>query len=365
MDRMKDHLDAVGIRKEVVAADTETSGGAQTQGYRESAARSICMGYPVVVGVGALEHYALATATSDTSGKGLVYLNMGWGGQLNGWYSDGFFFVGHLVPKKFATLPPGSLVSAASGQCLDVRGNTSQSKTPVQQWGCTPSPNQRWQWLPTGEILGIERTCLDVRDASSAPGAPVQIYECTRHEAQRWRLSSMRIVASTRSCLRSTQAAITAGGKALAFGRCDRTDSAWTLRSSGQLVNQQGQCLESNAGGGLGVGDCGNDRPPGGVQSWVVTSKGEIRSLNDAFQGSPGRCLAGYKANIGAEIPARIVLEACDGKAAQAWQVEASFVGHGSQCLALGGNTGAMGTPVVMQPCSGSAEQRWRLVPGL
>src|SRR5262249_29693148 len=81
------------------------------------ARQKVCSGLPVVLGIGSLEHYALATAWRP---DGEFFLNMGWGGSFNGWYHEVVYFVGTFEPGDKNVMPPSEIVNAASGQCLDV-----------------------------------------------------------------------------------------------------------------------------------------------------------------------------------------------------------------------------------------------------
>lgn len=72
--------------------------------------------------------------------------------------------------------------------CLDVKGGSSASGTPVQLWTCNASAAQRWSYdratqRVTNTAFG---KCLDVSGADVTPGTKVQIWDCNGTDAQRW-----------------------------------------------------------------------------------------------------------------------------------------------------------------------------------
>ncbi|GAA3752809.1 RICIN domain-containing protein [Micromonospora maritima] len=88
------------------------------------------------------------------------------------------------------TPPPttgGTLVSAASGRCLDVpQSNTTNGTQPVI-WDCTGGANQRWTRNADGTVRsGQSGLCLDVNGAATANGTTVILWTCTGAANQRW-----------------------------------------------------------------------------------------------------------------------------------------------------------------------------------
>nr|WP_229807003.1 ricin-type beta-trefoil lectin domain protein [Actinoplanes lobatus] len=85
--------------------------------------------------------------------------------------------------------PPATttLVSAASGRCLDVpNGNTANGTQPVI-WDCNSGANQRW--TTTGQTLQAVGKCLDAPIGATA-GAKVQLWDCNGGANQQWTLNT-------------------------------------------------------------------------------------------------------------------------------------------------------------------------------
>jgi alpha-galactosidase len=87
-------------------------------------------------------------------------------------------------------IPPsntGTLVSAASGRCLDVpQSNVANGTQPVI-WDCNGGANQRWT-LNGGTIAALGK-CLDA-PLNAVAGSKVQIWDCNGGTNQRWTLGS-------------------------------------------------------------------------------------------------------------------------------------------------------------------------------
>ncbi|GIF74489.1 glycoside hydrolase family 27 protein [Asanoa siamensis] len=88
------------------------------------------------------------------------------------------------------TAPPastGTLVSAASGRCLDVpQGNAANGTQPVV-WDCNGGANQRW--TRDGQTVRALGKCLDA-PLNAAAGAKAQIWDCNGGANQRWSFGS-------------------------------------------------------------------------------------------------------------------------------------------------------------------------------
>ena len=63
-----------------------------------------------------------------------------------------------LISVHMASAAVGApLVSAASGRCLDVTGNTSTNGTQVQIWDCNGQQNQGWAFTAAGRAAHLQR----------------------------------------------------------------------------------------------------------------------------------------------------------------------------------------------------------------
>ncbi|MEU7826744.1 RICIN domain-containing protein [Catellatospora sp. NPDC049133] len=98
-----------------------------------------------------------------------------------------------------STTPASStLVSAASGRCLDVPGsNTANGVQPII-WSCGGGSNQ--QWTVSGQALQSLGKCLDA-PTGAAPGTKVQLWDCHGGTNQRWNLNSNGTVSNVASGL--------------------------------------------------------------------------------------------------------------------------------------------------------------------
>ncbi|MFF5289498.1 glycoside hydrolase family 27 protein [Paractinoplanes globisporus] len=91
-----------------------------------------------------------------------------------------------------------TLVSAASGRCLDVpNGNTANGTQPVI-WDCNGGANQRW--TASGQSLQALGKCLDA-PVNAAAGAKVQLWDCNGGTNQQWTVNSDGTIRGTQSGL--------------------------------------------------------------------------------------------------------------------------------------------------------------------
>jgi alpha-galactosidase len=97
--------------------------------------------------------------------------------------------------------PPSNattLVSAASGRCLDVpNGSTTNGTQPVI-WDCNGGTNQRWTF--SGQSVQALGKCLDAPLGATA-GAKVQLWDCNGGTNQQWTLNSDGTLRGTASGL--------------------------------------------------------------------------------------------------------------------------------------------------------------------
>jgi alpha-galactosidase len=98
-------------------------------------------------------------------------------------------------------IPPGStstLVSAASGRCLDVPNSTTANGTQPVVWDCNGGANQRW--TTTGQTVQALGKCLDA-PADATPGVKAQLWDCTGGAGQQWTLQADGTVRNAQSGL--------------------------------------------------------------------------------------------------------------------------------------------------------------------
>ncbi len=83
--------------------------------------------------------------------------------------------------------PTSTLVSAASGRCLDVpQSNTTNGTQPII-WDCNGGANQRW--TVNGQTIQALGKCLDAPTNATA-GSKVQIWDCSGGANQHWNLNA-------------------------------------------------------------------------------------------------------------------------------------------------------------------------------
>jgi lysophospholipase L1-like esterase len=99
------------------------------------------------------------------------------------------------VPGSIGTPsgPSSTLVSAASGRCLDVPGSNGTNGTQTIIWDCNGGTNQRW--TRNGQTLQSLGTCLDVPWNATA-GSRVQIWDCNGGSNQQWNLNTNGTISS-------------------------------------------------------------------------------------------------------------------------------------------------------------------------
>jgi len=80
-----------------------------------------------------------------------------------------------------------TVVSAASGRCLDVPDNSAANGTQPVIWDCNGGANQRW--TRSGQALQALGKCLDAPINATA-GAKAQLWDCNGGSNQQWTLNA-------------------------------------------------------------------------------------------------------------------------------------------------------------------------------
>jgi alpha-galactosidase len=99
------------------------------------------------------------------------------------------------------TTPPATgntLVSAASGRCLDVPDSSTANGTQPVVWDCNGGTNQRW--TISGQTVQALGKCLDAPIGATA-GAKVQLWDCNGGANQQWTINADGTIRSTQSAL--------------------------------------------------------------------------------------------------------------------------------------------------------------------
>ena len=120
-----------------------------------------------------------------------------------------------------------TLVSGASGRCLDVPGGTTANGTQPVIWDCNGGANQRWTF--SGSSIQALGKCLDA-PLNATAGAKAQIWDCNGGTNQQWTLASDGTVRGTQSglCL-DVDHNLTANGTVVLLWTCSgAANQRWT-----------------------------------------------------------------------------------------------------------------------------------------
>lgn len=141
--------------------------------------------------------------------------------------------VGGAGPASAAVGSP--LVSAASGRCLDVIGNTPANGTQVGIWDCNGQQNQGWVFTAAGELRTFNETkCLN--SPNSAAGTRLTISDCNGTANQQFRLNSSGTITLTASglCLDVEGNNLANGTRVIQWGCNGQANQRWSQSGGGQ-----------------------------------------------------------------------------------------------------------------------------------
>ncbi|MGI5161818.1 non-reducing end alpha-L-arabinofuranosidase family hydrolase [Microbispora sp. CA-102843] len=137
------------------------------------------------------------------------------------------------VPASAAVAP---LVSAASGRCLDVAGNTDALGTSLQIWDCSGQANQAFEFTSAGELRTFGGTrCVDAYGQGTSPGTKVVIWSCNGQANQKWQQNADGSIRGTQSglCLDVTGLG-TANGTLVQLWTCNgQSNQKWSTPGGG------------------------------------------------------------------------------------------------------------------------------------
>ncbi|MGW4729723.1 ricin-type beta-trefoil lectin domain protein [Streptomyces shenzhenensis] len=124
-----------------------------------------------------------------------------------------------------------SIVSAASGRCIDITDSGKADGTPLQIWDCTGAGWQRWTFASDG-TLRSQGLCMDVAWGSRDNGAAIQLAKCSGNPAQQFRLNAAGDLVNPQAdkCVDSKDQG-TANGTRLQLWECGGTaNQKWSRR---------------------------------------------------------------------------------------------------------------------------------------
>jgi alpha-galactosidase len=125
--------------------------------------------------------------------------------------------------------PANSLVSAASGRCVDDPNWNQDDGTLIAIWDCNGGTNQLWTRTPAGQLTVLGK-CLDAYDNQTAPGTRIELWSCNGGSNQQWRLNGDGSITGVQSglCLDVT-GAVTGNGTPLELWTCHGgANQRWT-----------------------------------------------------------------------------------------------------------------------------------------
>lgn len=294
-----------------------------------------------------------------------------------GWRALALFFgAWALAPLQASAQGALPLQTAATGQCMDVRGASTAAGSGVVQWACSWSQNQLWLPTTTGGYTTLKAAhsglCLDVANGSALAGTQVNQWTCTGAANQQFTLrqqgNGLAVVARHSGlCLGIENDG--AGARIVQQACTGAPGQTWLWRTpaTGPVLSlQTDQCADvvygsQAAGAGVVQWSCGG----GANQQWQIGAANGYFSLKAAHS---GQCLD--VANASTAAGAALTQWGCNGANNQQFKLQMQGGGfalvarHSGLCVGLENGGAANGTRLTQQGCNGSASQTWQL-PGL
>ncbi|MEV4456428.1 non-reducing end alpha-L-arabinofuranosidase family hydrolase [Microbispora sp. NPDC049633] len=135
-----------------------------------------------------------------------------------------------------ASAAPAPLVSAASGRCLDVAGNTDALGTALQIYDCNGQANQGFEFTSAGELRTFNGTrCVDAYNMGTTNGTKVVIWSCNGQNNQKWRQNSDGTIVGVASglCLDVVGAGTANGSQVQLYSCWGGDNQKWSIRGGG------------------------------------------------------------------------------------------------------------------------------------
>lgn len=253
-----------------------------------------------------------------------------------------------------------TLISAASGLCLDDPGGSTTNGTQADVAACTRSVQQEWG-LPGGQsgwiTDGVTGICADDSGGSTTPGAAVVIWTCNSNTTQqKW-----GVTASGQLQIHSLCAQATAAAPSLVLQSCTAAASQrWAAGPNGWIWN-------------IGASLCLSDidaRTANGSQIAVTTC---ATNPQQSWRLPPQRINSGVLANgISGECAdnsggTKAVIWSCDNSGAQQWAIgnDANIRTLSNLCWTLNGGATAASTPIALTTCGGGIDQEFAQGPAI
>ncbi|MCA3835104.1 MAG: RICIN domain-containing protein, partial [Burkholderia sp.] len=248
------------------------------------------------------------------------------------WWVCASIFAAWLPSSAAAavTASYSDVVSADSGQCVAIAGNSGASGAGVVQVSCAGQGNTTWSFVPVGAnyhiVLQGSGLCLNVPGGSRTSGTPLIQYPCQGDS------------------LTNDQWTITAVG---ASYRIVSVSSGMCVNVNGGSRASGAQLIQYPCQGASALNDQFNLYLP-------------VAAFSNIVSAGSGRCLTVSGNSTGAG--AAIVQGACSTQGNAGWSLLPAGSGYHvvsqrtGQCLNVSGGVGGSGTPVIQYPCQGDAQ---------
>ncbi|GAA4838412.1 alpha-N-acetylglucosaminidase TIM-barrel domain-containing protein [Kitasatospora terrestris] len=122
-----------------------------------------------------------------------------------------------------------TVVSAASGKCLDDAAFNTADGAKVDIWTCDGGANQQWTYDPTAKTLTTMGKCLDDFAFGRTPGSKVDLWTCDGGANQQWTFNSNGTVTGLAGLCLEVAKAATVNGTPVQLNTCNgNSNQAWS-----------------------------------------------------------------------------------------------------------------------------------------
>lgn len=254
----------------------------------------------------------------------------------------------------------GMPIAAPGGKCIDVSGNNNGvNNAAVDIWDCQREANdQQWWQNANGSITTLGR-CLDIDGNLTALGTKVELYDCNGVGGQKWVQQSDGSLLNPQSglCL-DDPSGNTTNGTVLQIYTCNGNAAQKFFVSSGHPINAPGgKCVDTAGNDSYGNWQVPNVQlwdciPTAADQHWVLTATNTVETMTRCLDVGGNSSAAGTKVD----------LFNCNGVGGQQWVPQSNGTLKNPQsglCLTDPGSNTANGTGLVIDTCTGAANQQF------
>ncbi|MDH4393893.1 MAG: RICIN domain-containing protein [Aquabacterium sp.] len=279
-----------------------------------------------------------------------------------------------LLPAVSAAQSAHPVRASASGQCMNVAGNSQAQEAAVIQWPCVGAANEQWQADFAGGFYTLKvrhsGQCLDVDKTSTAAGASMIQWACSGAANQQFTLRPVRdgfaMVARHSNLCVGISGAVGTQGARLTQQACNGSaaqtwnvplTTAFQSVSSNQCMNVRGASTALNAA--VVQWPCVG----AANEQWQMVQSGGFYTLRSV---NSGLCLdvPGVSRTAGTALDQWTCVPGAQNEQFQLRAQGAGFAlvaRHSGQCVAPAAASQLQDTNLVQQVCNGSTAQTWRL----